>query len=47
MKPVALPPGCDRLATKPLATGSDRMLNTTGIVRVSRSTAAVPGVVVT
>src|SRR6516164_6289956 len=30
MKPVALPPGCDRLSTKPEPTGSGTIVNTTG-----------------
>src|SRR6266511_2514661 len=45
MKPVMLPPGRDRLATKPSPTGSDAAAMTTGIVRVIRCTAAVTGVV--
>ena len=35
MNPVMLPPGCGRLTTNPLPTGSDTMRNTIGIVPVS------------
>ena len=45
MKPVTLPPGCARLATNPLPTGSDTTMNTRGIVRVCCSRAAVAIVV--
>src|SRR5262245_13310322 len=44
-KPVALRPGRATVSTKPLPTGSDTSVNTTGIVRVSRNSAAVAGVV--
>src|SRR6516162_4400369 len=44
MKPVRLPPGRGRLATKPSPTGSDTAPKTIGIVRVSRRSAAVAGV---
>ena len=44
-KPVALPPGRARLATKPLPTGSARIAKTMGMVRVSCNSAAVVGVV--
>src|SRR5215469_13762286 len=43
-KPVMLPPGCARLETNPLPTGSDTHANTVGIVRVSACNAAVAGV---
>ena len=43
MKPVTLPPGCARFATKPL--GSDTPANTIGIVLVSRARAPIAGVV--
>jgi len=39
-----LPPGCARLETNPLPTGSDTHANTIGIVRVSACNAAVAGV---
>ena len=35
MKPVALPPGRARLSTKPAPTGSRRVVNTIGTVRVA------------
>ena len=35
MKPVALPPGCERLATNPLPTGSIVVTNTMGMVRLA------------
>ena len=35
MKPVAFPPGCARLSTKPEPTGSGTMVKTIGTVRVS------------
>ena len=37
VKPVALPPGCAKLATKPAPTGSGVCVNTTGTVRVAWS----------
>src|SRR5262249_9105445 len=43
-KPVMLPPGRGRLATKPLPTGSDTVTNTIGIVLVSCWSAATTGV---
>jgi hypothetical protein len=45
MKPVILPPGCGKLATNPLPTGSETTTNTIGIVLVSRCSAATTGVV--
>jgi hypothetical protein len=39
-----LPPGCARLETNPLPTGSDTHANTIGIARVSACNAAVAGV---
>jgi hypothetical protein len=45
MNPVMLPPGRAKPATKPAPTGSETVENTIGIVRVSRCTAAVTGVV--
>src|SRR6516164_4111931 len=39
MKPVMLPPGRDRLSTKPAPTGSAAAANTIGKVRVTRSNA--------
>src|SRR5262249_21520386 len=42
-KPVALPPGRDRLATKPLPTGSATVAKTRGMVRVCWSSIAVVG----
>ena len=44
VKPVTLPPGREKLATKPLATGSDTVAKMMGMVRVSCSSAAVVGV---
>jgi hypothetical protein len=41
MKPVAFPPGCARLSTKPLPTGSMAVANTTGILLVASSTGGV------
>ena len=35
MKPVALPPGRDRLSTKPEPTGSGTITNTIGTARVA------------
>jgi len=37
MKPVALPPGRDRLLTRPDPTGSAKFANTIGTVRVAYS----------
>src|SRR5207248_5655230 len=45
MKPVTLPPGCGKLATKPLPTGSVTFTKMIGILRVCCSSAAVAGVV--
>ena len=45
LNPVALPPGCGKLTTNPLPTGSATCTKTTGMVRVSWSTASVTGVV--
>ena len=45
VKPVMLPPGWAKLAAKPLPIGSDTTANTIGIVRVSRASALVTGVV--
>jgi hypothetical protein len=42
-KPVVLPPGLARLATKPLPTGSSTLANTIGIVRVACNNAAKAG----
>jgi hypothetical protein len=39
-KPVALPPGCARLSTKPAPTGSGTIANTIGTERVASSNAA-------
>ena len=44
MKPVTLPPGRDRLATKPLPTGSETFAKMMGMVRVCCSINAVMGV---
>ena len=44
VKPVAFPPGRAKLCTKPLPTGSADVEKTTGIVRVSFSSAAASGV---
>src|SRR6266436_9142450 len=44
VKPVALPPGCGRLSTKPLPTGSATITKMTGMVRVCCSIDAVGGV---
>src|SRR5262249_40110247 len=44
MKPVALPPGSARLATKPAPTGSATVTNTIGIVRVAYSNGAAVAV---
>src|SRR5450759_2225055 len=44
MKPVALPPGRAKLATKPLPTGSETFAKMMGMVRVCCSIAAVVGV---
>ena len=40
IKPVALPPGRDRLSTKPALTGSGTITNTIGTVRVTWSNGA-------
>src|SRR5262249_10503085 len=40
VNPVALPPGCARLATKPAPTGSMTVTNTIGTLRVACSNAA-------
>ena len=45
LKPVTLPPGREKLATKPLPTGSATIAKTMGMVRVCCSSAAVVGVV--
>src|SRR5438132_5737727 len=45
VKPVTLPPGRGKLATKPLPTGSETDTKMTGTVRVCCSSAAVVGVV--
>jgi hypothetical protein len=42
-KPVTLPPGRARVATKPWPTGSDTITKTIGTVWVSRCRAAVTG----
>src|ERR1700722_11963954 len=50
MKPVALPPGRDRLLPKPAPTGSSTMVKTTGTLLVdcsSVSALAVPTVTIT
>src|SRR6516165_4261252 len=44
MKPVTFPPGCGKLATKPLPSGSETNAKTIGMVRVSCNRAAVVGV---
>src|SRR5712691_2591955 len=44
MKPVTLPPGRGKLATKPEPTGSTTFTKMIGMTRVCRSTVAVPGV---
>ena len=44
MKPVTLPPGRGKLATKPLPTGSATIAKMMGMVRVCCSSAAVVGV---
>jgi hypothetical protein len=43
-KPVTLPPGRAKLSTKPCATGSVTIANTTGMVLVSRRSAITDGV---
>src|SRR5262249_24475134 len=43
VKPVALPPGCARLSTKPAPTGSGVSVNTIGTVRVACSVGTVVG----
>jgi hypothetical protein len=45
VKPVALPPGRAKLATKPLPIGSATIAKTMGMVRVCCSSAVVVGVV--
>ena len=45
MKPVTLPPGCGKLATKPLPIGSPTTTKTMGRLRVCCSSAVVGGVV--
>ena len=45
MKPVALPPGRARLSTKPAPTGSIRIGNTIGTVRVACSSGATVAVI--
>jgi hypothetical protein len=50
LKPVALPPGRDRLSTKPAPTGSGTIVNTIGMVRVTCSmgtSPALPAVTIT
>src|SRR5262245_41474248 len=42
IKPVTLPPGRDRLPTKPAATGSTTLTNTIGIVRVACNSGGMP-----
>jgi penicillin-insensitive murein DD-endopeptidase len=44
LKPVMLPPGRDRLATKPSPTGSATTAKTIGMVAVARLSAAITGV---
>src|SRR6516164_1593545 len=44
VKPVKLPSGRERFATKPLPMGSPTFMNTMGIVRVSRTRAATTAV---
>src|SRR5215475_4185576 len=44
VKPVALPPGRGKLATKPLPTGSETSAKTIGILRVCSSSAVAGGV---
>jgi hypothetical protein len=44
MNPVRFPPGCGRLATKPLPTGAETMTNTIGMILVVDASAAVAGV---
>jgi hypothetical protein len=44
VRPVTLPPGRGKLATKPLPTGSRTTAKTMGMVRVCCSSAAVLGV---
>src|SRR3981081_3335405 len=43
MKPVTLPPGFDRLSTKPEPTGSTRLPKMIGMMRVCLSNVAVVG----
>ena len=44
-QPVTLPPGSEKLATKPLPTGSETLTNTIGIWLVCCRSAAVVGVI--
>src|SRR5262249_16257977 len=44
VNPVALPPGCARLATKPAPTGSTTVTNTIGTLRVACCNAATDAV---
>src|SRR6516165_658548 len=44
VKPVTMPPGREKLATRPLPTGSATVAKTIGIVRVCCNSAAVVGV---
>ncbi len=44
VNPVILPPGCAKFATKPLPIGSETVVNTIGMVRVSDLSTAVAGV---
>ena len=46
MNPVMLPPGRERLSTKPAATGSETSTNTIGTVRVAGCNAPTIGVAV-
>src|SRR2546429_257091 len=43
VKPVVLPPGCAKLATRPPPTGSVTFVNTIGTVRVARCNASTAG----
>ena len=47
LMPVALPPGRDRLATRPSRTGSSGTMKTTGIVVVARAAAREAGALTT
>ena len=44
MKPVVLPPGRDKLSTKPAPTGSATLTNTIGTVRVACNNGPMPAV---